>query len=174
MKKFLTPTWTINSVYSIDSSDLKKYNIDAVIIDLDNTLIAWNEREHTQEMADWVSHMSDEGIGIYLLSNNNYKRVVKVTEALNLNFKAGALKPFRHSFTHAINELKVEHDKVVVIGDQIITDIIGANRSKLRSILVKPIAQNDIIFTKLNRQLEKIAFKIIGIDRKGDWGETLA
>lgn len=173
MKKFLTPTWTINSVYYIKPSDLKKYNIDALIIDLDNTLIAWNQWEHTEEMAHWVRRMTEADVGIYLLSNNNYDRVLKATEPLALNFKSGALKPFRHSFSHAINELKVEHDKIVVVGDQIITDIIGANRSNLRSILVKPIAQNDNIYTKLNRQLEKIAFKIIGIDRKGDWGDTL-
>ena len=60
-----------------------------------------------------------------------------------------------------------------MIGDQVMTDVIGANRNHLKSILVKPIAPNDNIYTIINRMLEKLAFKIVGIDRTGDWGNTL-
>lgn len=173
MKKLLTPTWTINSIYLIKPADLFAHNIKAIICDLDNTLIAWNEWEHTTEMAEWLQEMKQAGIGIYLLSNNNYNRVLKVAEPLEIQFKSSAFKPRRKNFVMAIEDLKVNRAEVAVIGDQIITDVIGANRNHLRSILVKPIAQNDNIFTVFNRLLERVAFKLIGIDRKGDWGNEL-
>ncbi|HJG48647.1 MAG TPA: YqeG family HAD IIIA-type phosphatase [Facklamia tabacinasalis] len=173
MKKLLTPTWTINSIYAIKPDDLLRHDIKAIICDLDNTLIAWNQWEHTEEMAEWLTRFKDAGIGIYLLSNNNYDRVLKVAEPLELRFTSSALKPRRKHFVLAIEDLQVPDENVAVIGDQVMTDVIGANRNHLKSILVKPIAPNDNIFTIINRMLEKIAFKIVGIDRTGDWGNTL-
>lgn len=173
MKKLLTPTWTINSIYDIQPEDLTKHGIKAIICDLDNTLIAWNQWEHTDEMASWLETYKGAGLGIYLLSNNNYNRVLKVAEPLELRFTSSALKPRRKNFVIAIEDLKVPHENVAVIGDQILTDIIGANRNQLKSILVKPIAPNDNIFTWLNRLIERIAFKIIGIEKNSDWGSTL-
>lgn len=173
MKKFLTPTWKINSIYHIQPEDLKQHDIKAIICDLDNTLIAWNQWEHTDEMAEWLNKFKDAGIGVYLLSNNNYDRVLKVAEPLELRFTSSALKPRRKPFVTAIDELQIPHSNIAVIGDQIMTDIIGANRNNLRSILVKPIVPNDNIYTLINRTLEKIAFKLIGIKRKSDWGNTL-
>ena len=169
----MTPTWTINSIYAIKPGDLLRHNIKAIICDLDNTLIAWNQWEHTEEMAEWLTRFKDAGIGIYLLSNNNYDRVLKVAEPLELRFTSSALKPRRKHFVLAIEDLQVPKENVAVIGDQVMTDVIGANRNHLKSILVKPIAPNDNIYTIINRMLEKLAFKIVGIDRTGDWGNTL-
>ncbi|XJS11361.1 YqeG family HAD IIIA-type phosphatase [Aerococcaceae bacterium WGS1372] len=173
MKKLLTPTWTINTIYDIQPEDLIKHDIKAIICDLDNTLIAWNQWEHTDEMANWLETYKKAGLGVYLLSNNNYNRVLKVAEPLELKFTSSALKPRRKNFVIAIEDLNVPYDNVAVIGDQIMTDIIGANRNNLKSILVKPIAPNDNIFTIFNRTIERLVFKIIGIDRNGDWGNKL-
>lgn len=173
MKKLLTPTWTINTIYDIQPEDLIAHNIRAIICDLDNTLIAWNHWEHTEEMASWLEKYRKAGLGVYLLSNNNYKRVLKVAEPLELRFTSSALKPRRKNFVIAIDDLQVPHEQVAVIGDQIMTDIIGANRNNLKSILVKPIAPNDNIFTLLNRLIERFVFKLIGIDKNSDWGSKL-
>ncbi|MGX7091293.1 YqeG family HAD IIIA-type phosphatase [Hutsoniella sourekii] len=173
MKNYITPTWTINSPYDLTPQDLLARGIQAVIVDLDNTLLAWNQYEHTQEMMDWVEGIRQEGIGIYLLSNNNYDRVMKVAQPLDLDFSSGALKPRRKYFKYALDELAVDPESVVVIGDQIITDVIGANRNHLKSILVKPMVPHDNIYTWFNRTIEKLAFKIVGINPKEDWGNTL-
>ncbi|WPJ91216.1 HAD hydrolase-like protein [Facklamia hominis] len=60
-----------------------------------------------------------------------------------------------------------------MIGDQIMTDVIGANRLGLSVILVKPILNHDNVYTYVNRKLERYAFKILGIDSHSDWGEEL-
>ena len=173
MKRFITPNWTLDSTYSIKGSDLLKHGYRAVIVDLDNTLIAWNQWEYTQEMAEWIVDLKAAGIKVHLLSNNNYNRVAKGADPLEVPFTAGALKPFKKNFKRAVDALETPHETILVIGDQVMTDVVGANRFGLDVVLVKPIAQNDNIYTWFNRNLEKIALKIVGIDRKGNWGNQL-
>ena len=172
MKRYITPSWTINSVYDIQPQDLLKRGYEAAIIDLDNTVIAWN-MNYTEEMADWISRMTQAGVKIYILSNNKVERVAKVAEPLGIPYKAGALKPRRKNFQLALDALGTSQANTIMIGDQIMTDIIGANRAKMASILVKPIARNDNFYTWANRAIERLALKLVGIKRKGDWGDQL-
>lgn len=173
MKRYITPTWTINSVYDITPESLIERGVQGVICDLDNTLIAWNEGEYSTKMAEWVQALLDANIRIYLLSNNHHNRVHRVAHPLALDFTADAYKPLKRNFKRALKQLQLPKNQVVVIGDQVMTDVIGANLSGMRSILVKPIASNDIIYTVVNRHLEKVAMKVIGLKRKGDWGNQL-
>lgn len=76
-------------------------------------------------------------------------------------------------FRYAISDLKVSEENVVVIGDQLITDVLGANRRGLQSILVKPMVPNDNIFTWANRTIERGLLRIVGIDRNENWGNEL-
>ena len=172
MKRYITPSWTINSVYDIQPQDLLKRGYEAAIIDLDNTVIAWNNMNYTEEMADWISRMTQAGVKIYILSNNKVERVAKVAEPLGIPYKAGALKPRRKNFQLALDALGTSQANTIMIGDQIMTDIIGANRAKM-AILVKPIARNDNFYTWANRAIERLALKLVGIKRKGDWGDQL-
>ena len=173
MKRFITPSWTINSVYDIKPQDLIEKGYRAAIIDLDNTVIAWNNADYTPEMAAWIEAMQQAGVQIYILSNNTNERVAKVAEPLGIGYTAGALKPRRKNFQVALDALGTTQADTIMIGDQVMTDVIGANRAKLASILVKPIAQHDNVYTWLNRTLERVALKIVGIERKGDWGQQL-
>lgn len=173
MKKYFTPTWKVESIFSVTPEQLIQKNIKAVIVDLDNTLLPWNEVDHSEDMEQWITSMRAHGLGIYLLSNNNYNRVAKVAEPLELKFSASALKPRGKYFRYAISDLKVSEENVVVIGDQLITDVLGANRRGLQSILVKPMVPNDNIFTWANRTIERGLLRIVGIDRNKNWGNEL-
>ena len=117
--------------------------------------------------------MTQAGVKIYILSNNKVERVAKVAEPLGIPYKAGALKPRRKNFQLALDALGTSQANTIMIGDQIMTDIIGANRAKMASILVKPIARNDNFYTWANRAIERLALKLVGIKRKGDWGDQL-
>ncbi|SEQ42562.1 hypothetical protein SAMN04488558_11060 [Ignavigranum ruoffiae] len=173
MKQLISPDWTINSIYQITPADILQQGFKGMIVDLDNTLLAWNEYELSQRMADWVSQMIDAQVKIYLLSNNNPKRVGKVIEALDIPHKARALKPLRGSFQEAIRFLDLPIDQIVVIGDQIITDVIGAKRNQLKVILVKPLVDHDNVYTWFNRSVEKLLLRKIGLVRSEDWGDSL-
>lgn len=82
-----------------------------------------------------------------------------VAETLNLPYFNLATKPFKRGFKKAINLLEEKEENIAAVGDQIFTDVIGANRCKLYSILVKPIAEKDLLVTKIKRPLENIIIK---------------
>lgn len=173
MFNLFKPTWRINSIYEVTPEQLKEKGFEGLIIDLDNTLLAWNQYEPTDEVKSWLKTFRDAGLGVYLLSNNNHDRVAKIAEPLNLDFSAKAFKPRRKYFCRALEHLNLPEDQVVVVGDQVLTDVTGANRVGLESILVKPIVPHDNIYTWANRTLEKLLLKAQGIDRHADWGNTL-
>lgn len=173
MINLFKPTWYINSIYQLKPKQLKEKKIEGLIVDLDNTLLAWNQYEPTEDIKNWLKTFRDEGLEVYLLSNNKRRRVAKIAEPLDLEFSAKAFKPCRKNFKRALDLLQLSANQVVVVGDQIITDIIGANRTGLQSILVKPIVPHDNIYTWVNRTVEKILLKLQGIDRHADWGNRL-
>lgn len=173
MWKMVTPKWTLESVFDVTASMLQRHHFKAILLDLDNTIVAWNQNEPTPAMIKWVSQMREANIEVFILSNNTPQRVSSVASPLQLHYCANSLKPFKHAFKKAMQQLLVEPNEVVVIGDQVITDIIGANRMGLASILVKPIAQHDNIYTWLNRAIERLLLKKIGIQRQKNWGNQL-
>lgn len=173
MNKYIKPTWTVNHFSDITASQLRQHQLKGVIVDLDNTLIPWNQAEASQDMVDWLLHLKEAGIGVHLLSNNTQARVSLVADPLGLTFTANALKPRRKNFALAADQLACDRDEIVVVGDQIMTDVVGANRSGMKSILVKPLVENDNVYTLINRRLERLAMKYLGISREDDWGNQL-
>ena len=84
------------------------------------------------------------------------EKVRMVAEKLKLPYFYLGTKPFKRGFKKAIKLLEEKEENIAAVGDQIFTDVIGANRCKLFSILVKPIAEKDLLVTKIKRPLENI------------------
>ncbi|EPH99535.1 HAD phosphatase, family IIIA [Enterococcus faecalis 13-SD-W-01] len=149
------PTWMVEAIYQITPAQLKNLGIKAVLTDLDNTLIAWNNPDGTEELLDWILEMRNAGIPVVVVSNNNSKRVERAIKKFDLMYVARAMKPFAHGIKHAQKKLNVNNDEIVMVGDQIMTDIRGANSAGIRSILVKPIVETDSWKTQFNRFCER-------------------
>lgn len=158
-KDYFTPTWMIERIYQLTPEQLAKHNIKGIIADLDNTLIAWNNPDGTPELRSWLKMMDEAGIPVVILSNNNYKRVKRVADQLGIQFSSAAKKPSRKGFRRAIDKLGLSKDEVVIVGDQLLTDVFGGNRLGIRSILVMPLVESDMVWTLLNRKIEKYIFK---------------
>lgn len=168
------PTWMVESIYSITPEQLRNHNIHAVLTDLDNTLIAWNHPEATEESVRWIERMKDANIPVIILSNNKGNRIGKVAEILELDYVAWSMKPSRRAFKIARDRLDIPAENLVMVGDQVLTDILGANRYGMRSILVKPIVDSDAWNTRFNRMLElNIMDKLIKSDSKMEWRDSL-
>ena len=157
-KKFI-PTWHIHAIYNLTPFILYKHHIKAILADLDNTLIAWNNPYGTEQLREWLVSMEKAHIPVMVISNNSYKRVSIALSNLSLPYVASAFKPFPFGLKKALNELCVKIDDAVFIGDQILTDIFAGNSIGIRTILVDPIVQSDAWFTKINRNIEKIILK---------------
>ncbi|MBO1299870.1 MULTISPECIES: YqeG family HAD IIIA-type phosphatase [Enterococcus] len=149
------PTWMVEAVYKITPAQLKKLGIKAVLTDLDNTLIAWNNPDGTEELFSWILEMRNAGIPVVVVSNNNSERVARAVEKFELLYVARALKPLPVGINKAKKMLDLADEEIIMVGDQIMTDIRGANSAGIRSVLVKPIIDTDSWKTKFNRFWER-------------------
>ncbi|WP_062805453.1 YqeG family HAD IIIA-type phosphatase [Enterococcus pernyi] len=149
------PTWMVEAVYKITPAQLKKLGIKAVLTDLDNTLIAWNNPDGTEELFTWILEMRNAGIPVVVVSNNNSERVARAFKKFELLYVARALKPLPVGINKAKKMLDLADEEIIMIGDQIMTDIRGANSAGIRSVLVKPIIETDSWKTKFNRFWER-------------------
>nr|WP_106780051.1 YqeG family HAD IIIA-type phosphatase [Lysinibacillus timonensis] len=165
MYNFLLPKEFVTSVYEITPKRLKELGIKGIITDLDNTLIEWNRHDATEEIANWMKGLEEAGIKIIIASNNNEERVKRFAEPLGIPFIYKARKPLGAAYLAALKLLKLERHEVVMVGDQLLTDIMGANRLKLYTILVRPVAESDGMVTKFNRFVERRVFN--SLKRRG-------
>ncbi|CAI8773513.1 MULTISPECIES: YqeG family HAD IIIA-type phosphatase [Bacillus] len=154
MKLFL-PNEYVKNVYHVQPEDLKKRGIKGIITDLDNTLIEWDRPNATPKLEQWFLNMKEQGIQVTVVSNNNEQRVKDFADPLGIPFIHSARKPFVRAFKRAIQEMNLKADEVVVIGDQLLTDVLGGNRVGLYTILVVPVAQTDGLVTRFNRKIER-------------------
>ncbi len=166
----LLPDLHVNSIYDLNLIQLKERGIKGIITDLDNTLIEWDRPQATPELVEWLLYIKKEGLQVVVVSNNHVKRVDAFAKPLGIPYISRAKKPFNRAFKSAQEMMQLQAEEVVVIGDQLFTDILGGNRLSLYTILVTPVAQSDGFFTRFNRLLERVALS--RLRRKGllSWG----
>ena len=150
----LYPNAHLNNVREITTNFLQKNKINALILDVDNTLIDY-DKNLPKETIEWAKELKNSNIKLYILSNTNKKEKVKtVAEKLGIEYIYFAKKPLKTGFKKVQEKLKEPAQNIAVVGDQIFTDIIGGNRCKMFTILVEPIAEKDIWITMIKRPLE--------------------
>lgn len=155
----LYPNAYLKNIKEITIDFLNKNNIKALILDVDNTLIDFDKNmlEGTEK---WCEKLKQEGIKFFIVSNSNKKEKVKmVADKLEIPYVFLATKPLKRGFNKAIKMLDEKNENIAAVGDQIFTDVIGANRCKMFSILVEPIAKKDLLITKIKRPLENYVIK---------------
>ena len=152
----LYPDKYFDKVTDITVDFLHENNIKGLVLDIDNTLIDF-DKNMIPELENWVANMKENKIKLYILSNTNkVDKVRGVSERLNIPYFYFARKPLKSGFEKVKNELNLEYKNMAAVGDQIFTDVLGANRCKMYSILVKPISKKDIWITLLKRPLENL------------------
>ena len=150
----LFPNADVKKVSDISYEFLQKNNIKALILDVDNTLIDYY-RNISEETIKWANELKQKGIKLYILSNSNKKdKISEVAGKLDIPYEYFAKKPFKRGFKIVAKKLQEKPENIGVVGDQLFTDILGANRCKMFSILVEPIAEKDIWIIILKRPFE--------------------
>ncbi len=165
MEKF-KPTYMISSVEKIPFVLLERDNIKGLIFDVDNT-IATMGKGITEGCHNWIKEAKELGYKICILSNSvNIKKVRKIMTDLDVLGLCFAKKPSTKGFEMALNLLELKKEEVVMVGDQVFTDVWGANRFGIKSILVNPINKKEGPFTLIKRPIEKIILKKLKEDKK--------
>ncbi|MBH5317025.1 YqeG family HAD IIIA-type phosphatase [Paenibacillus sp. GSMTC-2017] len=166
----LVPNLRVNSVYEIDLHELSSRGVRGIITDLDNTLVGAKEPLATPELVAWLDKASSLGFKVVIVSNNNITRVGSFATPLGIPYIHAARKPIQRPFLKALALLGLAANQTVMIGDQMMTDVLGGNRMGLFTILVAPVSPPDEgLMTLVNRRIERIALFILR--RRGMWHE---
>lgn len=155
MNRNLIPNLIVKSIYDIEVDYLNSKGIKGLLLDIDDTLVPHGEPLLPQSLVDWLVALTEKGFKIVFISNNNKKRVSEFAKKAGFAFVANALKPFSFGYTKAAKLLNLKNSELCMVGDQIFTDIYGANRKNMHTILILPLSNRKGFFIDLRRHFEK-------------------
>ena len=158
MFKNFYPYEYVSSVFAIDYRKLYDMGYRGIIFDIDNTLVP-HGKDSTAEVDALFKRIHEIGLKTLLLSNNSEKRIKRFLENIDSAYIDDARKPCKESFLKAVKMLGIKKEEAICIGDQIFTDIYGANRCGIDNILVAYIRAKDEKKIGIKRNLEKIVLK---------------
>ena len=148
-------TVALRSVLQIQPGLLRQYGIRGLMLDLDNTLTTHDNPAPAEGVLSWIGVMRQAGIAMMIVSNNRSHRVQPFAAALGLPFVAEGAKPLPRGFRLAQKRMQLPFSQLAVVGDQIFTDILGANLCGVKSIYVRPIQYENKGFLRVKRWLER-------------------
>ena len=154
LAKKLSPTWFCEEIYELNTEILKENGIKTIFFDLDNTLIPFYEALPYEKTKRFINYLKDIGFNIYVISNNHEDRVAKFCKDLNCKYSYMSYKPLPFKLNKFIKKENLNKNETIIVGDQIMTDIICSKFLKIKSILVTPACNDDLKETKINRFID--------------------
>lgn len=174
MRKIFTPDYYIKSYKNLNIDRLRQQQIKVLVCDIDNTLVAHDEAYPDEHVKAFIQRVKDAGIRVVLVSNNVKERVETFAKELDVKTYPFAKKPLKITYLKMMKDCGCEPKEIAVLGDQLLTDMLGANRVGFYTILTHPVAQKDLTCTKINRVVENMVFGLLkakGNLRKGEFDE---
>ena len=164
MMKLLYPYECAKSVFAVDYEKLYENGFRGLIFDIDNTLVHHGD-DSTPEIDNLFNKLHEIGFKTLLLSNNGEERVQRFLKNIDSYYICNASKPKPGGYKKAAEMMNLKKEQTVFFGDQIFTDILGANLLGIKSILVDPFEKNQTAFLKLKRFFENPIRKKIKRDK---------
>lgn len=145
----------LKSILDLTPEILKENNIKGLLMDLDNTLTTHDNPRPADGVLDWIALMKETGIKMVIVSNNHFERVKPFAQMLGLEFVCEGKKPLSDGFNRAQKQMNIPFENLAVVGDQIYTDVLGANFKKsVKCIYVFPIELEKKGFLAFKRKIE--------------------
>lgn len=158
----LYPKYRFDSVTKITAQDLQKMGVLGIAVDLDNTVAIDHTDIPLEGAVEWMLQMKQEGFKILLLTNAKKDRAKSFSKILgDIDYVGFACKPLRTAYIRAKKAMGLKSNQIAMIGDQLFTDILGANLAGMVSVYVTPFAleQRGGKSFKFRRDLEKKIFE---------------
>lgn len=153
----MTPDAYYKDIFSIDYNNLKNKGIKNIFFDVDNTLIPYKEFNPSKDCKELINELKNKGFNVKVMSNSNSQRVLKISKNLGIDGYYSSMKPLKKNYKKIIK--KYNKNECIFIGDQFMTDVLGAKRNNLKVILVDRINDNEPLVTKFWRFFERILLK---------------
>ncbi|MCR4391622.1 MAG: YqeG family HAD IIIA-type phosphatase [Candidatus Acetothermia bacterium] len=157
--RWVRPDEEAPTVHDVDYRGLARRGRGALLFDLDNTLGLWRRGALDRRVRELLRGLQGGGFRLAVLSNARLPPdapVVQELQRLGIPVVAPARKPFKRGFRRALRLLGAEPFEAAVIGDQLLTDVLGGRRMGLYTVLVEPLGPEESRLTKVNRALERL------------------
>ena len=161
MFNFLFPNYYFHSINQVDTSFFTDNDIKGVLFDIDNTLEPYATVVPGEKTKALFNRLKEAGIKLSVISNNHKERVEAFCKPLDVEYSYDSAKPSSKKIIEAIEKMELNLDEVIIVGDQLFTDVWAANNTKIRSIFVDPIDKKESFLIKLKRLLEIPFVRII-------------
>jgi len=157
LRKF-SPAASLVRVEQVDLDALKAAGKRVVLLDVDNTLLPWREHDFPQPVLDWIAHGKSLGLEFCILSNTRHpKRLKRLSDELGVPFIRAKYKPSRQMYDMALEKYGVKPEQAVMVGDQLLTDVLGANRAGIDAFWIRPVASREFVGTMvISRNVERV------------------
>ena len=147
----MIPDAYYENIFKINYKKLKDIGIKNIFFDIDNTIIPYNETDINKEVKNFFKELKKD-FNVFLFSNSPRKRVLKISKELNIGAYYLSMKPLRRNYKKILNVF--HRNECVFVGDQLLTDVLGAKRNKLKIIFVDKINNIEPITTRFWRIIE--------------------
>jgi HAD superfamily phosphatase (TIGR01668 family) len=148
------PTFYTSNLFEVTPNFFHQQHVQYLCCDLDNTLAPFDEMTPRANVKQWAKSLIDSGLTFLIISNNDEQRVKLFADALGVDYLAKTGKPFKDKLLIFLKEKGYPKDKVIIIGDQLLTDVWLANRLGMKSLFTEKLVAYDHWPTKPNRLIE--------------------
>ncbi len=155
LDKYLRPDFIFGTFDELTPEFCRENGISAIISDIDNTLVTYDDAEPTPKVISWIGSLAEANVTVAFVSNNDYERVERFASVLDIPAFAKSGKPMTGGLKLALAALGTEKKETVLLGDQLLTDVMAAKRFGVRAIAVPPIKDKKTLFFKAKRLIEK-------------------
>ena len=151
----IIPDSYYKNIYEIDYDNLKNKKITTLLFDVDNTITYVDDLNIPKETVELFETLKKQNFKILLFSNNHEERVKPISEKLNILSISNAEKPTKEAYDNALKKINSKKENSAAIGDQMLSDIIGAKKYGIKAILVDQLSNENNIKTGLAQKLQK-------------------
>lgn len=155
------PKMKLDIFTDLDMKALREQGFDTILLDVDNTIAVPNTGSCDERAAEFINKLKEHGFKVIIFSNNSERRVKMFIGDYDFDYVYLAMKPLPFAYRKAARKAGSVPERTIVLGDQLITDILGANLSGCYGIYTKQLQEKDSRMTAFNRRFEKLIWRYL-------------
>lgn len=155
------PDLILNKYSDLNILDFKNRGFNVLLLDVDNTITPYENDIPDEKAIMFVKKLKENGFKVIVVSNNTDKRVSNTAKLIECDYSCWTMKPFPFKLNTLIKKKGFDKSKILMMGDQLLTDVLCANNLGVYSIYSKPISDKDTFYARISRLIERFIFKHI-------------